>query len=58
MDAAARFIQREFQAKNHNPNKTVFCHFTTATDTSNIQHVFSAVLDTIVRENLEIAHLI
>eukprot|EP00118_Oscarella_pearsei_P000611 m.5375 g.5375 ORF g.5375 m.5375 type:complete len:361 (+) comp13013_c0_seq1:132-1214(+) len=57
VDAAARFIQREFQARNHNPNKAVFCHFTTATDTSNIEIVFKAVLETIVRENLQAAHL-
>ena len=36
----------------------LYPHFTTATDTSNIQVVFKVVMDTIVSENLATARLL
>lgn len=58
VDCAAQFIEDEFRSLNQNPNKVLYCHFTTATDTSNIHIVFNVVLDTIVKENLEAAQLL
>ncbi|CAH1273768.1 guanine nucleotide-binding protein G(o) subunit alpha-like [Branchiostoma lanceolatum] len=58
VDSAARFIQHMFQGCNKNPSKVIYPHFTTATDTSNIQVVFQVVMDTIIRENLEAASLL
>lgn len=58
VDRAARFIQHLFQMQNRHQGKVIYPHFTTATDTSNIQVVFQVVMDTIVRENLEAASLL
>eukprot|EP00058_Branchiostoma_floridae_P013688 XP_002599176.1 hypothetical protein BRAFLDRAFT_275208 [Branchiostoma floridae] len=58
VDSAARYIQHMFQGCNKNPSKVIYPHFTTATDTSNIQVVFQVVMDTIIRENLEAASLL
>ncbi|XP_064595702.1 guanine nucleotide-binding protein G(o) subunit alpha-like [Liolophura sinensis] len=53
VDAAARYIQHLFMMQNNNPSKVIYPHFTTATDTSNIQVVFQVVMHSIVRENLK-----
>ena len=58
VDSAARFIQTEFMERNLNKSKIIYPHFTTATDTSNIKVVFKVVLDTIIRENVEMANLL
>lgn len=58
VEAAAKFIQDQFQARNMNKDKLIYPHFTTATDTNNIQVVFKVVLETIIRENLEAANLL
>ncbi|CAG06030.1 unnamed protein product, partial [Tetraodon nigroviridis] len=52
VDAAARFVASAFVSLNTTP-KLIYHHFTTATDTSNIQVVFQVVMDTIIKENLE-----
>lgn len=52
VDSAARYIQRLFQEQSLLPGKVIYPHFTTATDTSNIQVVFGVVMDSILRENL------
>ncbi|RWS28219.1 Guanine nucleotide-binding protein G(o) subunit alpha-like protein [Leptotrombidium deliense] len=52
VDSAALFIQRLFERQNQNGNKIIYTHFTTATDTSNVQAVFQSVVDIIARENL------
>jgi hypothetical protein len=54
VDSAAHFIQIEFQRQNHVPSKVVYPHFTTATDTSNIQVVFQVVMDSILKDNLRV----
>ena len=41
-----------------NKDKLICPHFTTATDTNNIQVVFKAVMETIIRENLAAANLL
>eukprot|EP00057_Strongylocentrotus_purpuratus_P033122 XP_790271.3 PREDICTED: guanine nucleotide-binding protein G(o) subunit alpha [Strongylocentrotus purpuratus] len=57
IDAAAKYIQRRFQQCNRNPKKEVYPHFTTATDTGNMEVVFQVVTNTIVKDNLEAAAL-
>lgn len=57
IDAAAKYIQRRFQHCNRNPKKEVYPHFTTATDTGNMEVVFQVVTNTIVKDNLEAAAL-
>ncbi|XP_051550596.1 guanine nucleotide binding protein (G protein) alpha v1 [Myxocyprinus asiaticus] len=58
VDAAARFIAAMFVSLNATPKKLIYHHFTTATDTSNIQVVFQVVMDTIIKENLEAVSLL
>lgn len=55
--SAKTFLLEEFMKLNKNPQKHVFPHFTCATDTTNIRHVFDAVSDIIAEKNLkEIFH--
>ncbi|XP_033894122.2 guanine nucleotide-binding protein G(o) subunit alpha-like [Acipenser ruthenus] len=58
VDAAARYISSKFLSLNKTPSKLVYHHFTTATNTSNVQIVFQVVLDTIIKENLEAVSLL
>lgn len=58
MDAAARYIAGMFVSLNATPSKLIYHHFTTATDTSNVQIVFQVVMDTIIKENLEAVSLL
>lgn len=58
VDAAARFIAAMFVSLNATPSKLIYHHFTTATDTSNVQVVFQVVMDTIIKENLEAVSLL
>lgn len=53
VDRGALFIQHKFVRKNCDLNKVIYPHFTTATDTSNIQVVFQVVMDTVIRKNLQ-----
>lgn len=52
IDEAALFIQNKFLQRNHNARKVICPHFTTATDTANIQTVFQVVMETVIKENL------
>ncbi|XP_043570931.1 guanine nucleotide binding protein (G protein) alpha v1 isoform X2 [Chiloscyllium plagiosum] len=58
VDSAARFVASQFLSLNRNPAKLIYHHFTTATDTSNIQVVFQVVMDTIIKENLQAVSLL
>ncbi|XP_036377973.1 guanine nucleotide binding protein (G protein) alpha v1 isoform X1 [Megalops cyprinoides] len=58
VDGAARYIASMFVALNATPSKLIYHHFTTATDTSNVQIVFQVVMDTIIKENLEAVSLL
>ncbi len=51
-EAAAAYIQVQFESKSRSPNKEIYCHLTCATDTGNIQVVFDAVTDIIIANNL------
>ncbi|XP_028266976.1 guanine nucleotide-binding protein G(o) subunit alpha-like [Parambassis ranga] len=52
VDAAANHITAMFLAYNGSLAKPVYHHFTTATDTSNIQVVFHMTVEQIIQENL------
>ncbi|OQR67447.1 guanine nucleotide-binding protein G(i) subunit alpha-like, partial [Tropilaelaps mercedesae] len=53
-DEAAAYIQMQFERLNKRQDtKEVYTHFTCATDTSNIQFVFDAVTDVIIKNNLK-----
>ncbi|XP_068177417.1 guanine nucleotide binding protein (G protein) alpha v1 isoform X2 [Antennarius striatus] len=58
VDSAAHFIAATFVSLNSTPSKLIYHHFTTATDTSNIQVVFQVVMDMIIKENLEAVSLL
>jgi len=51
-EVASKFILDKFKSLNKNPNKTIYHHYTTATDTDNIRVVFSIVTDIIMRRIL------
>lgn len=42
-----------FKKLNKNPAKQIYHHFTCATDTGNIRHVFDAVSDILIERNLD-----
>ncbi|KAG5281209.1 hypothetical protein AALO_G00068640 [Alosa alosa] len=56
--AAREFILRMYQEQNPDREKTIYSHFTCATDTENIRFVFAAVKDTILRHNLKEFNLV
>jgi len=52
-DNAYKFVQKKFLEANQNPKKHIYAHLTCATDTDNINVVFSAVQDIILRGTLD-----
>jgi len=46
---ASAYIEEQFRAQNQNAGKQIYPHVTCATDTSNIQHVFDSVKDTVIQ---------
>ncbi|XP_074493934.1 guanine nucleotide-binding protein subunit alpha-14-like [Sebastes fasciatus] len=56
--AAQEFILKMYQEQNPDKDKTMYPHFTCATDTENIRFVFVAVKDTILRHNLKEFNLV
>ncbi|XP_029293938.1 guanine nucleotide-binding protein G(o) subunit alpha-like [Cottoperca gobio] len=52
VDAAAHHITALFSSCNSSPDKPVYHHFTTATDTTNVQLVFHMVIDQVMKVNL------
>ncbi|XP_070558133.1 guanine nucleotide-binding protein G(i) subunit alpha-3-like [Ptychodera flava] len=57
-DDASEFIQAKFEECNLKPDREIYTHFTCATDTKNIEHVFNDVTDIIIRSSLKACHLI
>ncbi|XP_017273189.1 guanine nucleotide-binding protein G(i) subunit alpha [Kryptolebias marmoratus] len=52
-DEAAAYIQCQFEDLNkRKETKEIYTHFTCATDTKNVQFVFDAVTDVIIKNNL------
>ncbi|KAF7694964.1 guanine nucleotide-binding protein subunit alpha-14 [Silurus meridionalis] len=56
--SAQEFILKMYQEQNPDKDKTVYSHFTCATDTENIRLIFAAVKDTILRSNLKDFNLV
>jgi len=54
----ASYMKEMFESKNKNPDKIVYTHFCCATDTENVQHIFNAVKDIIIRQSLDQAGLL
>ncbi|XP_025425410.1 guanine nucleotide-binding protein G(i) subunit alpha [Sipha flava] len=53
-EEAAAYIQMKFESLNKRKDqKEIYTHFTCATDTNNIQFVFDAVTDVIIKNNLK-----
>uniref|UniRef100_A0AAY4AZB9 Adenylate cyclase-inhibiting G alpha protein n=1 Tax=Denticeps clupeoides TaxID=299321 RepID=A0AAY4AZB9_9TELE len=53
-EEAAAYIQCQFEGLNRQKNtKEIYTHFTCATDTKNVQFVFDAVTDVIIKNNLK-----
>jgi GTPase SAR1 family protein len=50
---AVKYIISIFHAKNQNPDRTIYTHVTCATDSSNVQAVFNAVKDIIIKRSLQ-----
>ena len=53
VSAAQEFIQEQFLSHNARKDKLIYPHFTTATDTSNIEIILQVVLETIVHKFLQ-----
>lgn len=53
VESAAMYLQNLFMMQNRSATKVVYPHFTTATDTTNIQYVFDVIIDGILKENLK-----
>lgn len=53
-EEAAAYIQVQFENLNKRKDtKEIYTHFTCATDTNNVQFVFDAVTDVIIKNNLK-----
>ena len=53
-DEAGSYIKQRFEDLNKRHDvKEVYTHFTCATDTSNVQFVFEAITDIIIKNNLK-----
>jgi len=55
---ASQYLKEVFESKNKIPDKVVYTHFCCATDSENVQHIFDAVKDTIIRMSLGQAGLL
>ncbi|XP_037332306.2 guanine nucleotide-binding protein G(o) subunit alpha-like isoform X2 [Pungitius pungitius] len=58
VDAAAHHIAAMFLLPNSSPEEPVYHHFTTATDTTNVQVVFHMVIDQVMKGNLAAVQLL
>lgn len=53
-EEAQAYIQTKFEELNKKKDtKEIYTHFTCATDTKNVQFVFDAVTDVIIKNNLK-----
>ena len=53
-EEAAEYIRYQFEELNQRKDtKEIYTHFTCATDTGNIQFVFDAATDVIIKNNLK-----
>lgn len=56
-DASAKHILSHFQARNQSKDREIYPHITCATDTTNVEKVFNAAKDIILRRALTIGGL-
>uniref|UniRef100_A0A914XE36 G protein alpha subunit n=1 Tax=Plectus sambesii TaxID=2011161 RepID=A0A914XE36_9BILA len=54
----ASYVSERFLAKNTNPKKQIYLHFTCATDTNQVQVVLDSVVDIMMRKNVTNAGLL
>jgi len=52
-DDSVNFIINLFHSKNTNTERTIYTHVTCATDSTNVQAVFNAVKDIIIKRSLQ-----
>jgi len=57
-EEAIKYITQQFEDRSRNKAKTIYTHVTCATDTNNVQAVFNAVKDIIIRQSLNEAGLL
>ncbi|WWC89358.1 uncharacterized protein L201_004280 [Kwoniella dendrophila CBS 6074] len=57
-DAACAFLLEKFVGLNKNPSKSIYAHYTDATDTKALSFVISAINDVIIQVNLRDAGLL
>ena len=57
-DKGVEYMKGKFLDRNRNHNKVVYVHVTCATDTNNVEAVFNACKDIILRQNLQDAGLL
>ena len=57
-EAGCEVIEQAFQLRNQNKEKVIYTHVTCAVRTDNIQAVFNAVKDIIIRRSLGEAGLV
>jgi GTPase SAR1 family protein len=51
-EAATEYIQAKFESLNKDNKKEIYTHVTCATDKTNVDHVFNAVKDIVIRRSL------
>lgn len=56
-EAALYHLQQLFESKNHNATRPIYTHITCATDRKNVEHVFNAIKDSMIRSALRDAAL-
>ncbi|KAL2262932.1 hypothetical protein VTK26DRAFT_8922 [Humicola hyalothermophila] len=52
-DRASKYFMDKFRALNRNPDKEIYGHFTTATDTNLLKITMGSVQDMIIQRNLK-----
>jgi len=57
-EEGVEFLREKFESKNKNTDRHVYTHVTCATDTDNVQAVFNATKDIIIRSSLQSAGLL
>jgi hypothetical protein len=58
LKAAIDFLRLQFEGRNRSKEKRIYTHVTCATDTGNVQAVFNAVKDIIIKRSLAAAGLV
>lgn len=54
-EACTQYIANKFVGMNKNPEKYIYTHLTCATDTDCIRYIFSSVMDSIIKDRVQLA---